>query len=62
MFRGEPQVCGTQYMVTVGSLRLWDVRDPDTLDQRRSALGLEPEAVNRARLMAASWLTREGPP
>lgn len=62
MFRGEPQVYGTQYLVTDGSLRLWDVCDPETLDQRRSALGLEPEAVNRARIMAAEGLTRKGPP
>jgi hypothetical protein len=35
-------------------LTLWPVRDPEGLDERRAALGLEPEARRRARL-----LTRE---
>jgi hypothetical protein len=57
MHRGEPQVYGTQYRrAGDGVLRLWTVRDPSGLDQRRAALGLQPEAENRARLLAA-----EGP-
>jgi hypothetical protein len=52
MHRGEPQVYGTQYQERDGALTLWTVRDPDTLDDRRSALGLEPEAQYRARLLA----------
>ena len=53
MHRGEPQVYGTQYrQVGEGPLELWTVRDPSGLDQRRAALGLEPEAANRARLLA----------
>ena len=36
-----------------GVLELWAVRDPAGLDERRAALGLEPEAENRARLLAA---------
>jgi hypothetical protein len=59
MYRGEPQVCGTQYQVRDGVLELWTVRDPSGLDQRRAALGLEPEAENRARLRAAEGLTAE---
>ncbi len=57
MQRGEPQVYGTQYQVIDGRLSLWAVRDPDGLDQRRAALGLPPEAENRARLVAAEQLT-----
>jgi hypothetical protein len=57
MHRGEPQICGTQYQVRDGVLELWTVRDPSGLDQRRAALGLEPEAANRARLLAAERLT-----
>ena len=57
MQRGEPQVYGTQYLARDGELRLWTVRDPDQLDQRRAALGLPPEADNRARLLAAERLT-----
>ncbi len=54
MHRGEPQLHGTQYrQVRDGVLELWPVRDPAGLDERRAALGLAPEAVNRARLLAA---------
>jgi hypothetical protein len=56
MHRGEPQVHGTQYLVKGGALELWTVRDPAGLDQRRAALGLEPEAKNRARLLAIEGL------
>ena len=59
MHRAEPQVYGTQYQVRDGVLELWTVRDPSGLDQRRAALGLEPEAENRARLRAAEGLTAE---
>lgn len=57
MHRGEPQVYGTQYRVINGVLELWTVRDPSGLDQRRAALGLAPEAENRARLLAAEGLS-----
>ena len=60
MFRGEPQVYGTQYQVRDGQLTLWTARDADGLDERRTALGLEPEQVNRARIMAAEGLAAEG--
>ncbi len=56
MHRGEPQVYGTQYQVMDGKLTLWAVREPGTLDERRAALGLPPEAENRARLLAAERL------
>jgi hypothetical protein len=59
MHRGEPQIHGTQYQVRDGVLELWPVRDPPGLAQRRAALGLEPEAENRARLLAAEGLTGE---
>ncbi len=57
MHRGEPQIHGTQYQVRDGVLELWPVCDPSGLDQRRAALGLESEAENRARLLAAEGLT-----
>jgi uncharacterized protein DUF6624 len=53
MHRGQPQIYGTQYVVRDGILTLWTVQEPDGLDKRRAALGLEPEAQNRARLLAA---------
>jgi len=53
MHRGEPQLYGTQYLERDGVLELWTVRDPAGLDERRAALGLSPEAENRARLLAA---------
>ena len=37
-----------------GVLELRTVRDPAGLDERRAALGLAPEAENRARLLAAT--------
>jgi hypothetical protein len=50
MDRGQPQIYGTQYLVKDGTLTLWTVQEPGGLDERRGALGLEPEAQNRARL------------
>ena len=44
------------YQFSDGVLELWTVRDPSGLDQRRAELGLEPEAANRARLLAAEGL------
>jgi hypothetical protein len=57
MHRGERQVYGTQYQVMDGEVRLWPVRDPGRLDERRAALRLPPEAENRARLLATERLT-----
>jgi uncharacterized protein DUF6624 len=51
LHRGEPQLYGTQYIVRDGVLTLWPVQDPEGLDERRAALGLEPEAQSRARLL-----------
>lgn len=56
MFRDEPQIYGTQYVIRDGRVTLWTVRDAGRLDERRTALGLEPEQVNRARIMAAEGL------
>lgn len=53
MHRGQPQIYGTQYVVTDGTLTLWTVHEPAGLDKRRAALGLEPQAQNRVRLLAA---------
>ena len=51
LHRGEPQLYGTQYIDRDGVLTLWTVQDPEGLDERRAALGLEPEAENRAGLL-----------
>jgi len=56
MHRGQPQIYGTQYLLTEGVLTLWTVQEPGGLGERRAALGLEPEARNRARLLAAGRL------
>lgn len=50
--RGLPQRYGTQYTADRERelVLLWQVDDPDRLDERRASLGLEPEAENRARL------------
>ena len=57
MHRGEPQIYGTQYQVRDGVPELWPVRDPAGLDERRASLGLESEAENRPRLLAAEGLS-----
>jgi hypothetical protein len=59
MERGEPQIHGTQYQFSDGVLEPWPVRDPAGLDERRAALGLVPEPVNRALLLAAEGVTGE---
>jgi hypothetical protein len=61
MHRGEPQIYGTQYLIEDGVPVLWTVQDPEGLDERRAALGLEPEAANRARLMQAEGLAGQDP-
>jgi hypothetical protein len=53
MHRGQPQIYGTQYLLKDGALTLWTVQQPGGLDERRAALGLEPEAQNRVCLLAA---------
>jgi hypothetical protein len=53
MHRSQPQMYGTQYLLKDGVLTLWTVQQPGGLDERRAALGLEPEAQKRARLLAA---------
>jgi hypothetical protein len=60
--RGEPQIYGTQYLERDGVLELCPVRDPAGLDERRAALGLAPEAENRARLLAARGLAGDDEP
>lgn len=40
--RGRPQVYGTQFFGHGDSYGPRPIRDPDTLDERRSTVGLEP--------------------
>ncbi|MER6272874.1 DUF6624 domain-containing protein [Streptomyces sp900105755] len=49
---GEPQVYGTQYTDDGdgSNLRLQPVADPDRLDERRAAIGLEPAAEYDRRM------------
>jgi hypothetical protein len=45
MFEGRLQVYGTQYQVDVdGYTRRWETAEPERLDERRRAVGLEPAA------------------
>jgi hypothetical protein len=37
MFRGEPRIHGTQYMIKDGVPELWTVSAPEGLDERRAA-------------------------
>ncbi|WP_189774686.1 DUF6624 domain-containing protein [Streptomyces tauricus] len=55
---GQPQRFGTLYVPThVGFLRLYRVVEPERLDDRRYALGLEPHAEWANRLQAQSLPT-----
>jgi len=52
--RGEPQLYGTQYWVTEEQgLELYQVEDPERLDERRAAAGLESHAEYDAHMRAA---------
>lgn len=44
MRQGKKQLYGTQYKLDPesGNMTLWDVEDPDGLDERRAAMGLPP--------------------
>lgn len=53
MHQGKPQLYGTQYQATEASgLDLWQVEDPELLDERRASAGLGPHAEYDARIRA----------
>jgi hypothetical protein len=52
MYRGEPQIYGTQYRTQDGVTKLWPVQDPEDLDNRRAALGLGPQREYEASILA----------
>lgn len=57
---GRPQLYGTQFISTAeGGLRPRPIRDPDSLDQRRAAVGLEPFAEYEAA-MHSDWVRPPG--
>ena len=51
MHEGKPQVYGTQYVgAEGGGVEPWLIQDPETVDERRRAVGLMPLAENTTRL------------
>ncbi len=53
MHRGEPQLYGTQYRYSPDSgLTVWEVEDPERLDERRASVGLGPHADYDADMRA----------
>lgn len=48
--RGEPQLYGTQFHGEGSDLRPRPIEDPDSLDARRAAVGLEPFAQYAERM------------
>jgi len=52
MFQGRPQRYGSQFTLVEGELHLYEVEDPDSLDERRAAVGLEPLAEYQRSLEA----------
>jgi len=51
---GQPQLYGTQFTVISGNFGPYPIEDPQRLDERRAAAGLEPFAVYEARMRAES--------
>jgi hypothetical protein len=49
---GQPQLYGTQFTLTGGTLGPCPIEDPGRLDQRRAQAGLEPFADYEARMRA----------
>ena len=49
---GQPQLYGTQFTVTGGEFAPFPIEDPQRLDQRRAAAGLEPFAAYQALMRA----------
>ncbi|MFC5148986.1 hypothetical protein [Streptomyces aureoversilis] len=47
---GQPQIYGTQYLTNAGELRPRPIEDPEQMDERRAAVGLEPHAGYDARM------------
>jgi hypothetical protein len=44
MHAGQPQLYGTQFRHDAQGQRVWDIEDPENLDQRRASVGLPPFA------------------
>jgi Family of unknown function (DUF6624) len=51
---GRPQLYGTQFTVTGGTFGPHPIEDPQRLDERRAAAGLEPFCDYEARMQAGS--------
>lgn len=49
MNQGRPQIWGTQLHTVEGRYEFWEIEDPETVDQRRKDLGLEPLSEYRKR-------------
>jgi hypothetical protein len=53
MQEGQPQIYGTQYIgAKEGGVEPWPIANPETVDERRHAVGLPPLAENTIRLNA----------
>ncbi len=51
MQEGKPQIYGTQYIgAEKGGVEPWPIADPETVDERRRAVGLSSLAENTSRL------------
>jgi hypothetical protein len=49
MADGQPQVYGSQWVVTAaGTLAPWPIAEPETVDARRERVGLQPLATQRS--------------
>jgi hypothetical protein len=53
MYRGEPQIYGTQSDVEDGEVVVWEIEDEETVDERRATVGLPPLAEQIAKTKEA---------
>ncbi|MEU2146151.1 DUF6624 domain-containing protein, partial [Streptomyces globisporus] len=47
---GRPQVYGTKFEPVAGELVPWPIEEPEQVDRRRAALGMEPLADHTDRI------------
>ena len=50
MFNGKPQIYGTQFLGFGKDIKVYNIQDPEHVDERRASVGLETFAENEARL------------
>jgi hypothetical protein len=50
MFRGEPQIYGTQFQGIGKNMKVYEIKDPEHVDERRASVGLDTFAEGERRV------------